>query len=166
MSHHPCAQRRHLCPLSLAVPGRVLRYLFSPHVPIVWLRRHTPNELLEWWPADVPLIRDKASKSIRIRNLIFDVEMPTSDFLTHVSELNEYGIEAYQLSRAVPNTLTLNGLEWGPDKRRQVLIQNGCVAGFYLPHADEVAQFRAPDRATIESALAHEPVVQTALQQP
>jgi hypothetical protein len=81
----------------------------------------------------------------------FDIQLPTARFLELLSEFEEQGIILFQMSRRVPDTLTLHGL--ADDAVNRVLIENGLHMKFFLPHAVECAQLASPHREVMERAL-------------
>ncbi len=134
--------------------AEVLRDLLDPEAPYVWVVAHHPHRSLQWWTCSVPLGRDGRASPIEVRALAFDLLMPTSEFLARLGEFD--GVSAHQMRRKVPDTLTIEGLD---DRNRvRILIQNGLVASFYLPHAGECAWFATVDRRTMDAALARESI--------
>jgi hypothetical protein len=81
----------------------------------------------------------------------FELQLPTARFLELLPEFEEHGMDLCQMTRRVPDTLTLHGVLDGAADR--VLIQNGLHLCFYLPHAVECAQLRSPHREVLERAL-------------
>ncbi len=81
----------------------------------------------------------------------FDVQLPTSRFLDLLPEFEDHGIDLFQMTRRVPDTLTLHGVANATVDR--VLIQNGLHLRFHLPHAVECAQLASPHREALERAL-------------
>jgi hypothetical protein len=134
--------------------AEVLRHLLDPEVPYVWIVGHSPHKYLEWWKCQLPLSASSVASSLEVRGLCFDLLLLTSEFLTRLSEFD--GLVLHQMSRKVPNTLTLEGLD--DRNRTRVLVQNGLAASFYLPHAMECASFTTVERGAIEKVLANETI--------
>jgi hypothetical protein len=80
-----------------------------------------------------------------------DLQLPTARFLELLPKFEDHGMELVQMTRRVPDTLTLNGVPESAVAR--VLIQNRLRLRFYLPHAVECAQLASPDREVLEKAL-------------
>lgn len=129
----------------------VLAHALDPAIPWVWVVRHAPKRELGWWRAPMPLSASGRAHDVTVRSVEFDLLLPTSRFLELLPEFLDHGITLFQMSRPVPETLSLMRL---PDEViDRVLVQNGLHLGFHLPHAVETAQFRAPQRETLERLL-------------
>ena len=129
--------------------AEVLRDLLDPEVPFVWVVGHAPNRCLEWWTCRLPLGRSDEPRPLEIRGLYFDVHLPTGEFLERLAEFD--GLVLHQMQRRVPNSLVLHDL---PDRdRTRILVQNGLVASFYLPHAMECASFATVEHSRMEMVL-------------
>ena len=134
--------------------AEVLRHLFDPEVPFVWVVGHSPHNYVEWWTCHLPLSTPGVASALEVRGLRFDLLLPTSVFLARLADFD--GVVAYQMKRWIPNTLTLEGLEGR--SRDRVLVQNGLAESFYLPHAMECASFTTVERAAMEKVLSNEAV--------
>jgi hypothetical protein len=129
----------------------VLQYILDPSVPFVWVRRHMPQTYVKWWRARVPLSATGQPHEVEVRWLEFDLQLATSQFLELLPEFQSHGIVLFQMTRRVPDTLTLQSI---PDAAiNQVLIQNGLHLRFFLPHAVECALLASPHREVLERAL-------------
>jgi len=81
----------------------------------------------------------------------FDLQLHTPRFLELLPEFEDHGMVSFQMTRRVPDTLTLSGV---PDESvDRVLLQNGLHLRFYLPHALECAYVASPHREVLERAL-------------
>lgn len=119
----------------------VLSKFLDPSIPWVWLLGHYPNRYVQWWKANVPVNSVGSTFGGLVRNLCFDLQMPTSAFISRVKEFDEHGIMLIQSHQKMPDTLNL---EYVPDSQRNdILIQNGATLEMYLPHAIETAQVRS-----------------------
>ncbi len=134
----------------------ILRYLLSPLVRFVWIKDYQPNPYLEWWRADVPLTKSEYSLDISVRSLRFDLLLEYPYFMDILGHFISQGLELYQLSKPVPDTLTMHGIS--RDNRMQILLENDVKTGFYLPHANEEATFWSNDREIIKYALSFKEV--------
>jgi hypothetical protein len=132
--------------------AEVLRHLLDPEVPFVWVVGHYPHKYVEWWGCHLPLSKAGVASPLEVRGLHFDLLLPTSEFLTRLSDFD--GLVLHQMRRRVPNTLTIEGLD--ERNRTRILVRNGLAASFYLPHAMECASFRTVERVAIEKALSNE----------
>lgn len=75
--------------------------------------------------------------------------MSTEKFLALLPEFEEHGIDLFQMSKRVPNTLRFRtDIAMNP-----ILIQNGLFLTFTLPHANEVAQLSSPSKSYLENLL-------------
>ena len=129
----------------------VLAYVLDPVVPFVWVRRHMPQGIVQWWHTHVALSATGRPQDVDVRWMEFDLQLSTSRFLELLPEFEDHGIVLFQMTRRVPDTLTLHGVSDGTVDR--VLIQNGLHLRFYLPHAVECAQLASPYREVLERAL-------------
>jgi len=129
----------------------ILAHAVDASVPHVWIRRHQPNRYLQWWRAQVPLSSASAIHDVEVRSLEFDLHLPATRFLQLLPEFQDHGMAFFQMSRPVPDTLSLDRIP--EDAIDRVLIQNGLHLAYYLPHALETAQFRSPRREVLEQLL-------------
>jgi hypothetical protein len=132
--------------------AEVLRHLLDTEVPFVWVVGHYPHKYVEWWQCHLPLSKSGVASTLEVRGLYFDLLLPTSEFLTRLSDFD--GLVVHQMRRKVPNTLTIEGLD--ERNRTRILVQNGLAASFYLPHARECASFATVERGAIEKVLSNE----------
>jgi hypothetical protein len=129
----------------------VLAHVVDPAIPFVWVRRHMPQSIVQWWRTQVALSATGGPHNVEVRWMEFDLQLSTSRFLELLPEFEDHGIVLFQMTRRVPDTLTLHGV---PDSAvDRVLIQNGLHLRFYLPHAVECAQLASPHREVLERAL-------------
>lgn len=131
--------------------SRVLADILDPSVPFVWIPRHLPVTEIQWWNTQLQLSKSGALHEVEVRLLECDLQFRTYDFLNFLKEFEGSGILLYQMTRRVPNTLTLMNTPDESDDR--ILLQNGLHLHFYLPHAHEVAQLRSPHYEVLELAL-------------
>ena len=129
----------------------VLAQILDLSVPFVWVRRHLPQPCIRWWHAQAPLSATGQPYDVEVRGLQFDLQLPTVRFLELLPEFEDHGIVLFQMSRRVPDTLTLHGV---PDQSvDRLLIQNGLHLRFDLPHANESACLASPRREVLEEVL-------------
>lgn len=129
----------------------ILTHLLDPAVPFVWIRRHTPKPYIQWWNTQTSLSETGALRNVEVRSMEFDLQFRTARFLELLAEFEAHGMLLFQMTRRVPDTFTLDGIEENALDR--VLIQNGLHLRFYLPHAVECAQLASPHREVLELAL-------------
>ena len=128
----------------------VLKGLLEPR-GYVWLRGHTPDTFIHWWRATVPITATDYLKDAEVRLLAYDLQMPTDQFLGTLHRFEQHGISLVQLQGRVPNTLWLDRIE--ERARTKVLLKNGLISTFYLPHAHEVAVYRAVNPDTLQTII-------------
>jgi len=126
----------------------ILSLLLEP-IGYVWIHGHMPDTIIHWWTARIPLSSSDYLESADIRLLSYDLLMATPDFLRHLDSFD--GISLSQFSRRVPDTLTLDRIKGGDETR--VLLRNGLICRFYLPHAQEMASFSCVSRERIETLV-------------
>jgi len=131
--------------------SQILAEILDPAIPFVWIRRHTPKGYVEWWSTRAPLSERGVLHDVEVRSLEFDLQLSTARFLELLPEFADHGMLLFQMTRRVPDSLTLDGVADSAIER--VLIQNGLHLRFYLPHAVEYAQIASPHRAVLEKAL-------------
>ena len=105
-------------------------------VPYVWLLGHMPNPAIQWWDTFVPINRE-TSFSGKIRNIVYDLQMSTAEFIKISPSLNNYGLLLIQSSKPMPDTLELNRIP--ENQQAPVLKKNGATLKIFLPHAAETA---------------------------
>ena len=129
----------------------LLAHILDSSIPFVWIRRHWPHPAIQWWRAPLPLSAAGRPHDVEVRSLEFELQLPTERFLELLPEFEDHGIHLCQMTRAVPDSLTLHNV---PDAAAtRILIQNGLHLQFFLPHADEYAQLASPHRDVLERAL-------------
>ncbi len=131
--------------------SRILIDILDPTIPFVWIRRHTPKRAITWWQTRAPLCENGSPHDIEVRSMEFDLLLPTVRFVELLPEFEDHGIVLFQMSRRVPDTLTLDRIT--ENMIEQVLIENGLHLRFYLPHAVEHAKVSSPHRDVLERAL-------------
>lgn len=115
----------------------------------VWLRGHRPNKIVQWWSASIPLNTSSLLKQCSVRDIAFDIQMSTDDFLRNLEHFEDSAADLYVLHRPVPDTLTLDNVP--SELRARVLRDNGLIAHFDLPHAHEVAVLSSLRREILET---------------
>ncbi|HUY91221.1 MAG TPA: hypothetical protein VMV10_20960 [Pirellulales bacterium] len=129
----------------------ILAHILDPVVPFVWIRGHTPMRYIQWWSTQTRLSERGALHDVEVRSMEFDLQLRTVRFLELLPEFEDHGLLLFQMTRRVPDTLTLYGVS--DDAADRVLLQNGLHLKFYLPHAVECAQLASPHREVVERAL-------------
>lgn len=124
---------------TLAVHGATVptlaKYL-AADVPWVWVLGHMPNPTIEWWTTKVPLTRTRRL-DCQIRDLTYDLQLPTAAFLDCAADLSHHGIYLVQSQQQMPTTLALDRMSG--ENRQRVLEANGAFLTIDLPHAKETA---------------------------
>ena len=148
-----------LTPCSAAVLPHVLPHVLAPAGSHVWLIEHRPDERVLWTELPVPLVPDAPAERLRVRDVAYDLQMPTVDFLARVAPRlpGNAGVILVQLDHRVPDSLQYRAVMALPTKYA-VLRQNGWRLTFDLPHGGDHAEVTAGDRSTLERILA-DPVV-------
>jgi hypothetical protein len=84
-----------------------------------------------------------------VRDLEFDIQLSTNEFLQLEPEFRHGGILLIQLDRPVPDTLSPGR---GSDAAwYRILRENGFRLEFQLPHPGEYASVVSPDRGVLEA---------------
>jgi hypothetical protein len=110
-------------------------------VPWIWILDHCPDQSLQWWKASIPLNEKGSIFTGLVRRLVFDLQLPTCDFISRASEFDSHGLLLVQSHSQMPNTLCLERI---PEAQRNaVLIQNGATLKIFLPHALETLQIQS-----------------------
>jgi hypothetical protein len=113
-----------------------LAKLLNPSVPYVWILGHMPNTCVEWWHTNVPL-NDNDRISVQVRTLIYDMQLPTTEFLKNASAFESFGIDLIQAHKPMPDTLDLSRI--AEELQDAVLVKNGAFLRLWLPHSVETA---------------------------
>jgi hypothetical protein len=129
----------------------ILGQILDPNVPFVWIRRHTPKRDIQWWNTKAALSETGQLHELEVRSMEFDLHLRTARVLELLPEFADHGIVLFQMTRRVPDTLTLDRV--ADDSVDRILLQNGLRLRFYLPHAIECAQLASPRREVLEQAL-------------
>ena len=87
-----------------ATVGSLVRFV-DPAVPSVWILGHCPNPTVEWWKVDVALNTSGSRLKALVRDLGYDLQLPTAEFLTVASAFERSGIDLVQSRRRMPDTL-------------------------------------------------------------
>jgi len=112
------------------------------------MRRYSPDQVLRWATSSVVLSPGGVSRVLKVRSQSFDLLLPVGSFIEVLPELETAGVDLYLMSREVPPTLTLEGLNSSDAAR--VMAQNGVVAHFDLPHPNEVAILSGPSLSLLQ----------------
>ena len=110
-------------------------------IPWVWILGHSPNSCMQWWETAVPVTVGSAGFAGSVRNLCFDLQMTTADFLSRARDFDAHGLLLIQSHHKMPDTLCPERIHDAQQNR--VLIQNGATLKIYLPHADETAMVQS-----------------------
>ena len=137
-----------LPPCSTAVLPRVL----DPSVPYVWVVGHWPGSHVHWWQASLPLSETTPNRHLRVRDVQFDIQLGTAEFLRMEPEFRHNGIILLQLDRPVPDTLAVPSLPDGA--RYRVLRENGLHLEFHLPQPGDYASVVSPSHALLATLAA------------
>jgi hypothetical protein len=129
----------------------ILAYILDPTVPFVWIRQHKPKRSVQWWSTQTQLSETGALHDVEVRSMEFDLQLRTGRFLELLPEFEDHGMVLFQMTRRVPDTLTLDGI--ADEVVDRILIQNGMHLRFYLPHAIECAQLASSHREVLERVL-------------
>ena len=129
----------------------VLTHILDPAIPFVWIRRHSPKRDIRWWKTRAPVSAEGELHAVEVRSMQFDLQLTTARFLELLPEFADHGLVLFQMTRRVPDTLTLDGVVENAVDR--VLVENGLHLQFCLPHALESAQLRSPRREALERVL-------------
>ena len=108
----------------------------DPSITYVWILGHMPCPAIKWWDAEVPIDPDN-SLNVQVRDLRYDLQMETSEFIKQVDLFNEFGLVLIQSTKPMPDTLMLERIP--EEHQSKVLINNGAVLRMFLPHAIETA---------------------------
>jgi hypothetical protein len=123
-----------------AVVSNLAQFLDAA-VPWVWILGHRPNRYVQWWNTAVAINTDGARLTGLVRNLCFDLQIPTQTFLAGAVDFDDHGIALIQSHRPMPDTLSLAAIP--ESQHNRVLRQNGATLSIYLPHAIETAQVQS-----------------------
>ena len=130
----------------------ILNELIDRTLPILWIRRHVPVAGIQWWKTTAPLSLSAIANGLEVRGMEYDLQLPTEKFLGLLPTFENHGVELYQMTKPVPDTLTLNRVPESSHCR--ILVENGMRMAFYLPHAIETAKVQFTDRTAYERAIA------------
>lgn len=119
----------------------VLAQLLDSSVPWVWILGHCPNRYVQWWDANISLNTSNSPFTGSVRDLSFDLQLPTRDFVSRATEFDDHGLVLIQSQQQMPDTLCLERIS--ESQQNDVLIKNGAVMRIYLPHAIETAQVQS-----------------------
>lgn len=126
----------------------VLLHILPQTGMTVWLRGYRPRPAIDWWTASLPLRPEGPPVACSVRDLEMDLQFPVQAFRAVLPQLEDRGLDLYLMDRPVPATLTLKGLDYPAAVR--VLLANGFLAHFDLPHAHETAVIAARSRSMLE----------------
>ena len=133
-----------------ATASMLARFL-APTVPWVWILDHCPNPIVQWWQATIPLSTSGAAFTGRVRNMGFDIQMPTTEFLSRVSDFDDHGLNLIQSNHPIPDTLELYRISNA--NQHKVLMQNGATLTIYLPHAAETSMVTSYAKGYLETVI-------------
>lgn len=119
----------------------VLAKFLMPKVPWVWILGHYSNESIQWWNTTIPLNTHGSSLTASVRGLSFDLQMPTTDFMSRAEDFDNHGLILIQSRHQMPDTLLLDRIP--ENQQNAILMNNGAILRIYLPHAVETAQVQS-----------------------
>jgi hypothetical protein len=130
---------------------QTLAHVLDPAVPFVWLCSHIPQTYLKWWHTQLPLSVTGRPHDVETRFLRYELQLTTPRFLELLPEFENQGISVFQMTRRVPDTLTLNRV---PDRAvNGVLIQNGLHLRVSLSDLEPWGEVQSPNRVVLEKIL-------------
>lgn len=133
-----------------AVVSTVAQFLDTA-VHWVWILGHRPNRYVQWWKTSVNINANDTQYSGLVRNMCFDLQLPTHEFLMRVTEFDDHGIVLIQSHRMMPDTLCLDTIPEA--QRNSVLTHNGATLRICLPHAIETAQVQSFSKGYLGSVI-------------
>src|SRR5262245_8492278 len=80
----------------------VLPFVLDPSTPFVWVVGHWPGSHVHWWEATLPLSEGTPNRRLRVRDVEFDIQLSTAEFLELEPEFRHGGVILLQLDRPVP----------------------------------------------------------------
>src|SRR5688572_11811683 len=86
----------------------ILAHALDTAVPWIWIRGHMPKRYLQWWCTQLPLSEGGTVHDVSVRSLQFDLQLPTTRFLELLPDFKDHAISLFQLTRSLPDTLTLD----------------------------------------------------------
>jgi hypothetical protein len=116
-----------------------------------WVRGYRPEERVMWQPMTLALRPGGGPQLVDVRGTSFDIRLPVEKLIDLLPEFEGRDLDLHLMSRPVPDTLTLGGLTY--DAATRVLIANGMVGHFDLPHRMEVAVLSSPSEETLRRWL-------------
>ena len=133
---------------------QALAPLLVPVPSFVWLVAYHPHGIVEWVDLPLPLAVDRPAELRRARLARYDLQFSLEDFLAELPKLRApAGMLAVQMARPVPNALVMEHLVENP-ARHAILVQNGWLLSFDLPHDGAHAWVETPHRGHLERVLA------------
>ena len=119
----------------------LLTVFVDPSVSWCWILGHRPKRAIQWWETTVPLNPFGQTYNGLIRDVAYDLQMPTSEFIARAADFDDHGLALIQSDKPMPDTLCLDQIPGS--QQAQVLIKNEASLRIYLPHAWETAQVQS-----------------------
>jgi hypothetical protein len=110
--------------------------------------------VLGWRETSLQLSPNGEPRTVSVRGLCTDIELPTEDFIAWIGEFSHSGFHLVQSEGPLPAELDPGNFR-GEDSYLKVLGSLGACLLFNLPHANETAAltlFRDHDIAAFEDA--------------
>jgi len=133
------------------LPFNMLVHILDPSVSFIWICSYIPQKCLKWWRTQLPLSVEGRPQDVEVRWLHFELQLTTPRFLELLPEFPNGGMTLFQMTRRVPDTLTLNRV---PDSAvNRVLIQNGLHLRVHLPDWEPWGDVESPRHDVLEAVL-------------
>ena len=133
----------------------MLSAFLDSSVPWIWIIGHRPNRFVEWWHCEVPLRTQGAGFTGLVRDLCFDLQLPTNEFLSRATEFDDHGLDLIKGFQQMPDTLCLERI--ADSEQHKVLMHNEATMRIYLPHAGETALVQSFTIGRLSSVIGTEP---------
>ena len=128
---------------------------FAPFIerstPFICILEHAPIEEIAWTEMSLPINSELDTFHLKYRRISYDILMKTDEFLRNIKSFDEHGIFLVQMSKPMPNTLTLHGLK--DEIIDKVLIKNEAMLKIYLPHAGETGSVTSFQKGYLNEIL-------------
>ncbi|MEO7214095.1 hypothetical protein [Mucilaginibacter sp.] len=130
-----------------------VQYVLSIDYKYVWINNHHPNDSLNWQDYQVPLFNNKDNYTVAVRNLSYDMILPTAEFKSLLPKFSG-SIQLVQLN--IAPQYYLNDRIKG--KTRYDLLKNECDYLFELdiPGATDYGTLISSNKAWLEALLSQE----------
>lgn len=138
--------------ISLWKQPKCLKEVINRSLEYVWIVNHSPSKYVDQWiNCRTQIKKDGLIRDLLVREMRYDIQMSTYDFVGLCEEFSDVGLIMFQLIHPVPPTLFYYKIT--ENKRKRILQENGVKLGVEFCDPDDIGVIWSTDKDYIETLL-------------